>query len=102
MDIDRANSLLQHYRYAVADTCQAKAIFNARLTGTTEDYQAAREMLERFLKVEGAALLACQDAMLDCGCRDRESGRAESVCQAQRERALDFIEEEGRDATEEG
>lgn len=102
MDIDRANSLLQHYRYAVADTCQAKAIFNARLTGTTEDYQAAREMLERFLKVEGAALLACQDAMLDCGCRDRECGRAESVCQAQRERALDFIEEEGRDATEEG
>jgi len=102
MDIDRANSLLQHYRYAVADTCQAKAIFNARLTGTTEDYQAAREMLERFLKVEGAALLACQDAMLDCGCRDRECGRADSLCQAQKERTLDYVEEEARDATEEG
>jgi hypothetical protein len=59
-------------------------------------------MLERFLKVEGAALLACQDAMLDCGCRDRESGRAESLCQAQKERTLDYVEEEARDATEEG
>jgi hypothetical protein len=48
------------------------------------------------LEAEAVAYVACQDAMLDCGCREREFGRAESVCQAQKERTLDFIEEEGR------
>jgi hypothetical protein len=93
MDVDRANELLQRYRYAVADTCQAKAIFNAHLTGSSEEYKAAREMLEKYLRVENLAFIACQSAMLDCGCRDRESGRAEAVCQAQKERELDYLEE---------
>jgi hypothetical protein len=97
MDVDRANELLQRYRYAVADTCQAKAIFSAHLTGSTEEYMAARAMLERFLAVEVEARQACLDAMLDCGCRDRESGRAEAICQAQRERELDYAEGGGED-----
>jgi hypothetical protein len=92
MNIDRANELLQRYRYAVADTCQAKAIFNAHLTGPTEEYSAARAMLDKYLKVEMVALTACQEAMTECDCRDREFGRVEAVCQAQRERELDYAE----------
>ena len=97
MTIDEANAALQRYRYAVADTCQAKAIFNARLTGSSEEYAAARRMLEGYLKAEREALEACQEAMMDCGCRDREIGRAESICQAHQERALDYAEEMGRE-----
>jgi hypothetical protein len=96
MLVEDANTLLQTFRRAVADTCKAKAIFNAHLTGSTEEYQAADKMLKRFLLAEAVAYVACQDAMLDCGCREREFGRSESVCQAQKERTLDFIEEEGR------
>lgn len=97
MLVDDANLLLQTFRRAVADTCTAKAIFTARLTGSTEDYKAAEEMLKRFLASELAVYAACLDAMLDCGCRDRESGRAEAVCQAQKERELDYVEELGRE-----
>ena len=96
MLVEDANVLLQTFRRAVADTCTAKGIFTARLTGSTEEYKAAEEMLQRFLKAEHAAYIACQDGMLDCGCRDRERGRAEAICQAHNERALDFVEEEGR------
>jgi hypothetical protein len=96
MQVDEANSLLQKYRYAVADTCKAYAIFNAHLTGPTEEYQEADKMLKSYLMAEAVAYVACQDAMLDCGCREREFGRAEDICTAQQERTLDFIEEEGR------
>ena len=90
-----ANALLQTFRRAVADTCTAKGVFTSHLTGTTEEYQEADKMLKRYLMAEAVAYVACQDAMLDCGCRDREIGRAESVCQAQKERTLDYVEEEG-------
>ena len=95
MLVEEANTLLQTFRRAVADTCSAKTIFTAHLTGTTEEYKEADKMLKRYLMAEAVAYVACQDAMLDCGCRDREIGRAESVCQAQKEREMDFIEEEG-------
>jgi hypothetical protein len=94
MHVEDASELLQRYRYAIADTCAAKGIFAANITGPDTEYQATRRQLELCLKVEGLTHTACLDAMLDCGCRDREFGRAESVCMAQKERTLDY--EEGR------
>jgi hypothetical protein len=91
-----ANTLLQTFRRAVADTCTAKGVFTANLTGSKEDYERTRAVLYAALEAEAVAYVACQDAMLDCGCREREFGRAEDICTAQKERALDFIEEEGR------
>jgi hypothetical protein len=99
MLVEDANTLLQTFRRAVADTCQAKAVFNTHLTGSTEEYKAADKMLKRYLMAEAVAYVACQNAMLDCGCREREQGRAESICQAQQERALDFAEESAREVT---
>ena len=97
MIVEDANTLLQTFRRAVADTCKAAAIFNAHLTGTTKEYKAAQQMLDRYLKAEHAAYIACQSGMLDCGCREREQSRADSICTAQRERALDFVEETARE-----
>jgi hypothetical protein len=97
MLVEEANTLLQTLRRAVADTCKAKAVFTAHLTGSTEEYSAAEKMLKKFLMAEAVAYVACQDAMLDCGCRERESGRAEAICQAQRERELDYAEGGGED-----
>ena len=93
LDVDDANKVLETFRRAVADTCKASAIFNSHLTGSTEEYSAAEKMLQKYLAVEHAAYIAIQDALIDCECREREFGRAESVYQAQRDRELDYLEE---------
>jgi hypothetical protein len=87
-----ANRLLQTFRRAVADTCKAKAIFTAHLTGSTEEYQEADKMLKRYLMTEAVAYVACQDAMIDCNCREREFGRAEYICTAKLESDADTEE----------
>jgi hypothetical protein len=86
MLVEDANPLLQTFRRAVADTCTAKGVFTANLTGSQEDYERTRAVLYAALFTEGFAYQACQDAMLDCGCREGEFGRAEDICTAQEER----------------
>jgi len=93
MLVEEANTLLQTFRRAVADTCTAKGVFCSHLTGPKEDYDRTRVSLEACLAAEGLAYYNCLNGMLDCGCRDREIGRAESLCQAQKERELDYLEE---------
>jgi hypothetical protein len=102
MLVEEANTLLQTFRRAVADTCTAKGTFNAHLTGTREEYDAAWQKVSACLLAETQAYIACQDAMMDCGCQEQERGRCEAIGQAHKERALDFMEEEARDATPEG
>ena len=99
MTVEDANTLLQTFRRAVSDTCAAKAIFNAHLTGSTEEYQAADKMLKGYLLKEATAYVACQSGMLDCGCQQQESGRARAIVQAHKERALDYAEETAREET---
>jgi hypothetical protein len=87
--VDDANTLMETFRRAVADTCKASAIFNSHLTGSTEEYSAAEKMLQEYLAVEHSAYIAIQDALVDCEFREREFGRAECICTAKLEAHLD-------------
>jgi hypothetical protein len=87
-----ANRLLQTFRRAVADTCAAKGVFSANLTGSKEDYERTRAVLYAALEAEQLAYVACQDAMIDCNCREREFGRAEYICTAKLESDADTEE----------